>query len=74
MTFALISKKDVNVYTFSVSDKFGDSDCGLCIIIEDRVNQMAYIDTMLMSCRILGRNIEYAFMNFSKKLKEVKLN
>lgn len=54
------------VFAFSVVDKFGDSGVtGLCIInIEEEYMQTADIDTFLMSCRIIGRNIEYLFMDF----------
>ena len=56
---------DSKVFSFSVSDKFGDSGItGLCIINFDKKNQTANIDTFLMSCRIIGRNIEYAFMDY----------
>ena len=60
-----ITKSDSKVYAFSVSDKFGDSGItGLCIINLDKKNQTADIDTFLMSCRIIGRNIEFAFMDY----------
>lgn len=56
---------DSKVFSFSVSDKFGDSGVtGLCIINFDKKNQTAKIETFLMSCRIIGRNIEYAFMEY----------
>ena len=52
------------IYAFSVSDKFGDSGVtGLCIINIDDNNQTADIDTLLMSCRIIGRNVEYVFID-----------
>jgi len=41
------------VYDFSLIDKFGDMGIvGVCIIIDDM------IDTFLLSCRALGRNVE----------------
>jgi FkbH-like protein len=50
------------VFAFGVSDKFGDSGItGLCIVKVDEAH--AVIDSFLMSCRIIGRNIEYAFMD-----------
>jgi len=56
---------DLKVFSFSVSDKFGDNGVtGLCIINFNKKNQTANIDTFLMSCRIIGRNIEYAFMDY----------
>lgn len=45
------------IHTLSVSDRFGDSGITGCIIIDD-----GEIDTLLLSCRILGKGIETAFM------------
>ena len=50
------------IFTLSVRDKFGDSGIsGLCIVQPKSAE--AHIDTFLLSCRILGKNIEYAFLN-----------
>ncbi len=50
------------IFTLSVRDKFGDSGIsGLCIV--KRKSTEAHIDTFLLSCRILGKNIEYAFLS-----------
>jgi FkbH-like protein len=47
------------VYSFHVSDKFGDSGLiGVCII--KRIEDMAVVDTFLMSCRVIGRGVEFA--------------
>jgi FkbH-like protein len=47
------------VYTISVADRFGDNGLtGVCII------NSKFIKTFLLSCRILGRGIEYAFMDY----------
>jgi FkbH-like protein len=70
-------EKDVSkVIAFSVSDKFGDSGVtGLCIINFHDETQSAEIDTLLMSCRIIGRNIEYAFIDYIIKIiKKKKIN
>jgi len=51
------------VFSVSVKDKFGESGLSaICIIHGD--NETAIIDSLLMSCRIMGRNIEYAFLSF----------
>lgn len=51
------------VFTISVKDKFGDSGLtAVCIAHEN--NDFISIDSFLMSCRIMGRNIEQAIMNF----------
>jgi len=57
------------IYTLSVKDKFGDSGItGLCIC---KLNgETVDIDSFLLSCRILGKGIEDAFMNWI--LKELK--
>jgi len=53
------------VIAFSVSDKFGNNGItGLVIINIEQNNKVAMIDTFLMSCRIIGRNIEHAFFDF----------
>ncbi len=55
--------KDNNfkVFAFEVKDKYGDFGLTGEAIIEIR-DQEAIIDTFLMSCRILGRNIEFKFI------------
>lgn len=51
--------KSHHVYSLSVKDKFGDNGLtGVCMV------KGGIIDTFLLSCRILGRNIEYAFIDF----------
>jgi len=67
-----IDSNSSKVYAISISDKFGDSGVtGLCIVKMDSESSSAEIDTFLMSCRIIGRNIEYAFMDYLiENLKE----
>jgi FkbH-like protein len=53
------------VYAFRVLDRFGDYGLtGVCILTIDPGKRSAAIDTFLMSCRTLGRNIEFRFMDF----------
>jgi FkbH-like protein len=55
------------VVAMAVKDKFGDNGItGLAIIEFDTIG--AKIDTLLMSCRVLGRNIEYKFMDYMVNL------
>ena len=70
-----ILNKDYRVFCISVSDKFGDSGItGLCILKLDRSEQLAIIDTFLLSCRVIGRNIEHVFMDtIIKKIKKEKI-
>lgn len=61
-----ILNKKFHVFSLSVRDKFGDNGVtGLCIIneFEDHTDSILSIDTFLLSCRIIGRNIEYEFLN-----------
>lgn len=50
-------KNGARVWCLSVSDKFGDSGITGCAIVENNE-----IDTLLLSCRVLGRGIEKAFL------------
>ena len=51
------------IYTLSVSDKFGDNGItGMAIIVFD--GPKATIDSFLLSCRILGKDIEMAFVSY----------
>ncbi len=51
------------LFSFSLTDKFGDyGTTGLSIVHID--GSTAQLDTFLMSCRVIGRNIEVAFLNY----------
>ena len=55
-----ISCPEYLVSAFSLVDKYGDYGVtGLCIV--NLKNQKIFFDTLLMSCRVIGRNIEYNF-------------
>lgn len=56
------------VYSLSVKDKFGDNGItGVCIVNRWDVPQYAILSVFLLSCRVLGRTIEYAFMDYIMK-------
>jgi FkbH-like protein len=60
-----VADPDVVVATFAVSDRFGDYGVtGLVIARLDRATSSAHLDTLLMSCRVLGRKVETAVMNW----------
>lgn len=59
------------IYTLSVSDRFGNNGLTGVIICKIQDNQ-AEIDSLLLSCRILGKRIEEAFVYYV--LKELKEN
>ena len=52
------------VYAMFVKDKFGDNGLtGVCITKEDEKDpKNVIIDSLLMSCRIIGRNIEFVYV------------
>lgn len=60
-----INTKKTAVYAMFVKDKFGDNGLtGVCIVKEDENDSKNVIlDTFLMSCRIIGRNIEYVYLS-----------
>lgn len=61
------------VYCCSVSDRFGDNGITGCCIVKLE-GSTAVIDTFLLSCRVLGRNVEFAFLvDIIKKLKELDM-
>lgn len=67
-----VKNADSRVFAFEASDKFGDyGTTGLCIVTMDS-RETAAIDILLMSCRVIGRNIEFAFFDFiADHLKEM---
>lgn len=55
------SSADSCVYTLSASDRFGSLGLvGVCIV--HRQQDTAVVDSLLMSCRALGRRLEFAFV------------
>ncbi|NHJ46850.1 MAG: HAD-IIIC family phosphatase [Asgard group archaeon] len=53
--------KDFNLYTLEVKDKFGEEGIvGIALIKKSQ--KIWIIDTLLMSCRVIGRKIETAFI------------
>ncbi|MFM2290706.1 MAG: hypothetical protein RIS29_519 [Bacteroidota bacterium] len=53
-----------DVYCMSVKDKFGDDGITGLVIVEYENEKVALIDTFLLSCRILGKEIEYALLGY----------
>lgn len=73
-----LAKDGCMVYAISVSDKFGDNGITGEIILRSENNATIIIDTLLLSCRILGKGIEFAFLDsilnmlYKKGYKTVK--
>lgn len=52
------------VYHFSLADSFGDSGIVGLAIVEGRGSERPVLDTFLMSCRVIGRKAEQAFLSY----------
>lgn len=59
---AIEKDKKAHGFAFRLRDKFGDNGI-ICIIICKEQGEDWYIDTWLMSCRVLGREVEKATLN-----------
>jgi FkbH-like protein len=59
-----IEKENKDLYCFEVRDKFGSAGITGLAILEYPTETAAHVNSFLMSCRVLGRNIEIAFMDF----------
>ena len=61
----LIKIKNQNsiINCLSVKDRFGDNGITVASVINIK-DKIAYIDSFLLSCRILGRGIENAYLSF----------
>lgn len=58
-----MENKGFKIFTIAVDDKFGDNGLvGVCICRP--INEKIEIDTFLLSCRVLKRNIENKFIEF----------
>jgi len=69
----LLENPDNAVFTLSIQDKFGDYGLtGVCIVEKNR--QQGIIDTLLLSCRILGRKLEQVFVNYCLTRLETQWN
>ena len=67
-------KNNYIIYTLRLEDKFGDNGITGLAIIKPEENKWI-IDSFLLSCRIMNRTVEYAFLGFIiKKAKENKVD
>ena len=58
----MIDDENYLVVSGNVQDRFGDSGKTLLAIVKDCLSEKPYIDTFLMSCRVIGKGIEFAFL------------
>lgn len=62
--YNLMNSNNYLIFSLFVKDKFGESGTtGIIIIQQDQLSKTAIIENYLLSCRILGREIEIVFMN-----------
>lgn len=58
-------------FSFTLEDKFGDNGLICVVILKKETEDVVFIDTWLMSCRVLKRGMEYFVLNtiveFAKK-------
>jgi FkbH-like protein len=56
------SSKDYITLSFSLKDKFGDYGL-ICVIIMNKKGESLFVDTWIMSCRVLKRGMEHFVLN-----------
>ncbi|MDI9256924.1 HAD-IIIC family phosphatase [Flavobacterium sedimenticola] len=59
----MASSENHVTFTFTLEDKFGDNGLIGVVILQQEDNQTAFIDTWLMSCRVLKRTMENFVLN-----------
>ena len=60
---AISTSEDHYTFTFTLTDKFGDNGLICVIILHKENNNSLFIDTWLMSCRVLKRTMENFVLN-----------
>lgn len=59
-----IASDDWRVFDFALRDRFGDYGLtGLALVALEDARTKARLDTFLMSCRVIGRGVEAAFLD-----------
>lgn len=67
--------KNYSVLSISVTDRFGDNGLTGVVILRFVEDCTVEVDSFLLSCRIIGRNVEYAIMDYLVKyLKDIEIN
>ena len=60
----MMKNSEMSVGCIQVEDKFGDNGITGAFIIKSSNNEELYIDTFLLSCRVIGREVEQAIMSY----------
>jgi FkbH-like protein len=63
----MIQSTMFDLMTFSLKDDYGEYGISGLIVISRQDDHQASIDNFLMSCRVLGRSIEYKIINYVLK-------
>ena len=58
---ALLASPGVRIFTAEVSDRFGEYGLTGLVIVFTRLNEL-YVDSFLLSCRVLGRGVEHRIL------------
>lgn len=58
---ALLQTPGVRIFTAEVSDRFGEYGLTGLLIVFTRLNEL-YVDSLLLSCRVLGRGVEHRIL------------
>ncbi len=61
----MLADGDTELFTVAVSDRFGQSGITGLAIVRFVERERAEIDTLLLSCRVLGRGVEDALLDFA---------
>ena len=61
--------KNISIFLGEVSDKFGNSGITLLLLVLKNSKKEIFIDSIIMSCRIFGRELETNFLNSIIKKK-----
>ncbi|HUI06197.1 MAG TPA: HAD-IIIC family phosphatase [Verrucomicrobiae bacterium] len=60
---AMLDDPTCGVFWLRVADRFGDNGI-VGVAIVQRLDEVAFIESFLMSCRVIGRTVETAFLSF----------
>lgn len=65
----ILYSKEYLIFLANVEDKFGDNGITASIILKlNTINKSLSIESLILSCRIIGRFIEYYLLDFIEKI------
>jgi FkbH-like protein len=65
---AFAGQPDAIVLSLQLQDRFSDQGIVGVMILRQRQESAWWIDTLLLSCRVIGRGVENAFVGFAQQL------